>query len=484
MSGLAALTPTERGGRAREGAGASSECGGCAPGATTRKAAAGLANGSVKDGMVWSGEGQVAGQSTVTANPPSGAEPLGLYIHIPFCARKCPYCDFNTYAGLESLYEAYTEALCREMGWWATRLDGRPVDTVFLGGGTPTALGSSQLAQILSLVHDRFALAADAEISSEANPGIEDRGQFSLLRRLGVNRLSMGVQSFQADELAFLGRIHDADEALRAYDAATEAGFANINLDFMFGLPGQSVQAWNDTLEKALALAPRHLSLYSLIVEPDTPLAHWVSTGKTVAPDDDIAAEMYETAMAGLLSAGYDQYEVSNWSRGAGYACRHNLLYWRNQEWIGVGPGAHSHMRCPVSLRGESMPGLSFLSGGGSQEGEEAGSPAAAIRWANRKGVQGYIRRVETGESPVGFQEALPAEVSMGETMMLGLRLVEEGVPYSRFKAMHGQSLGAAFGPALARLQESGLLESDGKRVRLTSRGLLVGDRVFSEFIA
>ncbi len=484
MSGLAALTPTERGGRAREGAGASSECGGCAPGATTRKAAAGLANGSVKDGIVWSGEGQVAGQSTVTANPPSGAEPLGLYIHIPFCARKCPYCDFNTYAGLESLYEAYTEALCREMDWWATRLDGRRVDTVFLGGGTPTALGSSQLAQILSLVHDRFSLAADAEISSEANPGIEDRGQFSLLRRLGVNRLSMGVQSFQADELAFLGRIHDADEALRAYDAATEAGFANINLDFMFGLPGQSVQAWNDTLEKALALAPRHLSLYSLIVEPDTPLAHWVATGKTVAPDDDIAAEMYETAMAGLLSAGYDQYEVSNWSRGAGYACRHNLLYWRNQEWIGVGPGAHSHMRCPVSLRGESMPGLSFLSGGGSQEGEEADSAAAAIRWANRKGVQGYIRRVETGESPVDFQEALPAEVSMGETMMLGLRLVEEGVPYSRFEAMHGQPLGAAFGPALDRLQGSGLLESDGKRVRLTSRGLLVGDRVFSEFIA
>ena len=178
-------------------------------------------------------------------------------------------------------------------------------------------------------------------------------------------------------------------------------------------------------------------------------------------PDDDVAAEMYEASMTELRSAGYDQYEVSNWSRGAQSACRHNLLYWRNQEWIGVGPGAHSHLRFPVSLRGETEAGLSFLSVAAVPERDEAESLAVACRWANRKGVQGYIRRVETGENPVGFHEALPAEVSMGETMMLGLRLVQEGVSFSRFEEMHGRPLGDVFGPVLDRLQEGGLLESD-----------------------
>ena len=414
----------------------------------------------------------------------AGEGPLGLYIHIPFCARKCPYCDFNTYARLDPLYEAYTQALCREMGRWAARLDGRTVDTVFLGGGTPTVLSSGQLGRILQQVHERFKLAGGAEISSEANPGIEDQGQFALLRRLGVNRLSMGVQSFQAAELAFLGRIHDAEDAVRAYDAALEAGFANINLDFMFGLPRQSVEAWNDSLDRVLDLAPRHLSLYSLIVEPETPLAHWVETGQTPAPDDDVAAEMYEVAISRLREAGYEQYEVSNWVQGAGFACRHNLLYWRNQEWIGVGPGAHSHLRYPAGLKGASTGERSFPFGGACDSVTGADAPAAAVRWSNVKGVQGYVRRVEADESPVSFHEALPAEVSMGETMMLGLRLVREGVPFARFEAMHGEPLRAAFGPSLDRLHEGGLLESDGERVRLTPKGLLVGNRVFSEFVA
>ena len=420
-----------------------------------------------------------------SAFPETGEGPLGLYIHIPFCARKCPYCDFNTYARLEPLYEAYSQALCRELDQWAARFDGRTVDTVFLGGGTPTVLSSDQLRRILERVHNRFALATDVEISSEANPGIEDRGQFALLRSLGVNRLSMGVQSFQAEELAFLGRIHDAEDALRAYDAAVHAGFTNINLDFMFGLPRQSVEAWNDSLDKALDVAPRHVSLYSLIVEPDTPLAHWVETGQTPAPDDDMAAELYETAIARLGAAGYEQYEVSNWTQSAGFACRHNLLYWRNQEWIGVGPGAHSHLRYPTRLRGESIRDLTSCLAGDARDGASGlNAPAAAVRWSNRKGVQGYIKRVEADESAVDFHEELAAEVSMGETMMLGLRLVQEGVSFARFEEIHGQPLRTAFGPSLDRLQDDGLLESDGERVRLTPKGLFVGNRVFSEFIA
>ena len=280
MNVLAALRPTD------------SECGAEGEGAQVPEGGAGESNS-------WNGFSTAAELTTLKAAqtdraqdsrrfpvPPdseSGGGPLGLYIHIPFCARKCPYCDFNTYARLEPLYEAYSEALCRELGRWAARLDGRTVDTVFVGGGTPTVLSSGQLRRILELVHDRFALAFDVEISCEANPGIEDRGQFALLHSLGVNRLSMGVQSFQEEELAFLGRIHDAGDALHAYDAAVNAGFTNINLDFMFGLPRQSVEDWNDSLNRALDLAPRHISLYSLIVEPDTPLAHWVETGQTPA---------------------------------------------------------------------------------------------------------------------------------------------------------------------------------------------------------
>ena len=478
MNSLAALRPTYYGRRAQESETRVLEGDAGEPNPSNGSASAvEFANSDAAQ----SGGELDSNRLPVCVNSETGEGPLGLYIHIPFCARKCPYCDFNTYARLEPLYEAYSQALCRELCQWAVRLDGRTVHTVFVGGGTPTVLSSDQLRRILDLVHDRFSLAADIEISCEANPGVEDRGQFALLHGLGVNRLSMGVQSFQAVELDFLGRIHDAEDALRAYDAAVRAGFKNINLDFMFGLPNQSVKAWDDSLDRALKLAPRHISLYSLIVEPDTPLAHWVETGQTPAPDEDMAAEMYESAMGRMVEAGYEQYEVSNWARGTGFACRHNLLYWRNQEWVGVGPGAHSHLRFPTGLRGESVGELPFLSGDACDGSAGTG---AAVRWSNRKGVQGYINRVEADDSPVDFHEVISAEVSMGETMMLGLRLVREGVPFGRFEAIHGLPLEAAFGSSLDRLQEEGLLESDGERVRLTPRGLLVGNRVFSEFIA
>ena len=410
--------------------------------------------------------------------------PLGLYIHIPFCARKCPYCDFNTYARLEPLYESYTQTLCRELTRWAPLLNGRTVQTVFMGGGTPTVLSAGQLTRIFKLVRTEFSLAADAEISAEANPGSADWGHFTLLRELGVNRLSMGVQSFQPPELAFLGRIHSADDALHAFDAALKAGFENINLDFMFGLPQQSLNAWSDTLDMALKLAPQHLSLYSLIVEPDTPLAHWVETGQTPPPDDDLAAKQYETAMARLRKAGYVHYEVSNWTRDTEFACRHNLIYWRNQDWIGVGPGAHSHLRYPLSARLRRELTRGGIGAAAQKTAVSMQCGQAALRWSNRKGVQGYMKRIDSGETPVDFCEELPALVSMGETMMLGLRLVREGVPFARFEALHGQPMQAVFGPKLGRLQDAGMLESNQERVRLTARGLLLGNRVFSEFVA
>ena len=243
---------------------------------------------------------------------------FGLYVHIPFCARKCPYCDFNTYAGLGSLHGRTVDALCTELSTWGEQVAGRDVTSVFIGGGTPTVLADVQLSRLLESVRAGFALSDDCEITVEANPGAVDRGVFGLLRELGVNRLSIGVQSFQADELAFLGRIHTVDDVYGAFDAARCAGFDNVNLDFMFGVPGQSRQGWADTLTQALALGPEHLSLYSLIVEPDTPLYQWVESGRVAAPDDDAAGDLFEMAAERLNSAGYIHYEVSNWAKAGG----------------------------------------------------------------------------------------------------------------------------------------------------------------------
>jgi oxygen-independent coproporphyrinogen-3 oxidase len=407
-------------------------------------------------------------------------QPFGLYIHIPFCEKKCPYCDFNTYAKLDTLFDDYVDALCVEIHRWGERLQRRPLHTLFLGGGTPTVLEERALTQIFEAVHTAFELAPDCEITSEANPGTVDRRKFAILHKLGVNRLSMGVQSFQPEELAFLGRIHGVEDVYRAVDAARQAGFDNINLDFIFGLPNQSPQAWTDTLGRALALDLEHLSLYSLIVEPETPLFHWVQSGRVVVPDDDQAALLYEMAMEQMAAAGYVQYEVSNWAKVAenegtrergsegavapDFACRHNLIYWRNQEYIGVGPGAHS-----------------FLSAEALDLDPAAG--AVGLRWSNRKPVPGYIKRMIAAEPVEDFREQIDPATSMGETMMLGLRLVEEGVPLARFHRRYAADLRQVYAEPLARFTSLGLMTVDEERVRLTPRGVMVGNQIFAAFL-
>lgn len=413
----------------------------------------------------------------------ASADPLGLYLHIPFCEKKCPYCDFNTYAGLDDLFQRYVDALCRELGRWAALLDGRTISTVFLGGGTPTVLTAEQLAQLFETVHRHFRLSTRCEISSEANPGTVDRAKFSTLRSLGVNRLSMGVQSFHPEELRFLGRIHDVADVFQAFETARSAGFDNINLDFMFGLPHQSADRWRTTLDQALALSPEHLSLYSLIVEPNTPLHHWVQTGRVEAPDEDNAALHYEMAREALAQAGYVQYEVSNWARTnrphrdssallPAFACQHNLIYWRNQEYLGVGPGAHSHLRLEQARTASDQ-----------ENAPENDNEPVAYRWGNRRPVPGYIKRVNAGEPVVDFQESIDPALAMGETMMLGLRLVTEGVSFSRFRSRHGCDLRQRFTETLQRLDTLGLLHIEDERVRLSERGLMLGNQVFAAFL-
>lgn len=380
---------------------------------------------------------------------------------------------------MENHIDATVDALCQEMARWQAPLQARTIDTIFLGGGTPTLLTEAQLTQLFAAIHAHFRVRPGCEITSEANPGTVDRAKFEILHALGVNRLSIGVQSFQPEELAFLGRIHDVTDVYKAFTAARAAGFTNINLDFIFGLPEQPLTNWAKTLDEALALAPEHLSLYSLIVEPNTPLQHWVATGKVNAPDDDLAASHYEYAIERLAAAGYLQYEISNWAKATvsdeqlqgktgsaaaeqtpQFASQHNLIYWRNQEYIGIGPGAHSH------LRTRSADGTSI-----------------GRRWGNRKPVPGYVKRITDGTAVEEFSEAITPRGAMGETMMLGLRLLREGVPLARFAAMHDVALTEIFAKEIAQLETWGLIELDPMRIRLSTQGVFLGNQVFAYFL-
>ncbi|MFI5268315.1 MAG: radical SAM family heme chaperone HemW, partial [Chloroflexota bacterium] len=263
-----------------------------------------------------------------------------LYLHIPFCRTKCSYCDFNTYAGIEPLIPRYLEALTAEMRRYPTSLR---VQTIDFGGGTPSLLSPGQLGGLISAAGDHFSVDGDAEVTIEANPGGLDRAYFEGLLEAGVNRLSFGVQSFHTHELAMLARRHFAAEASDALAEARAAGFSNVNLDFMYGLPGQTLDQWRSTLDEMLELRPEHLSLYGLTVYDHLPLGRQVRTGKLPPQDEDLLADMYELASELLAVAGYQQYEISNWALAPELRCRHNLAYWRNSGYIGLGAGAHSY---------------------------------------------------------------------------------------------------------------------------------------------
>jgi oxygen-independent coproporphyrinogen-3 oxidase len=392
---------------------------------------------------------------------------FSLYVHIPFCHAKCHYCDFNSYAGMLGLRERYVAALEDEIalaGRRARHADGRPrrCRTVFFGGGTPSLLAADQVARLLATAACAFALDADAEISLEANPGTIERGHLADLRGAGITRLSMGAQSFDPALLRWMGRIHTAAEIEDAVRTARAAGYASINLDFIFALPGQSLQTWSATLDRALALGPEHLSLYSLIVEEGTPLHRWVAEGRVRPADDDTAADMYELAEQRLAAAGYTHYEISNWAR-TGHACQHNLTYWRNLPYIGLGAGAHGWY--------------------------------GGRRYSEARPIQAYVAQVEDslraeGACPLPLLpagaivevETIPVELEMAETAMLGLRLVA-GLSLSDFARRFGRRFADVFGDRLADVEALGLLEQTGDLLHLTERGRLLGNEVFERLL-
>ncbi len=385
----------------------------------------------------------------MTHSPVPSTQPVAIYIHIPFCRSRCAYCDFNTYAGLESDIPAYVEAVCREIETAGQRWGGFPAPTIYFGGGTPSLLAHHHLRDLLRAVRAAFRLPADAEISMEANPGTLTPAYLRDLGDVGIRRLSLGVQSLHDAELELLGRLHTRDQALAAVAAAREAGFQNLSLDLIYGLPRQTLGHWQETLRTAAALQPEHLSLYALTIEEGTPLARQIAAGRLPTPDPDIAADMYEWAAASLARAGYRHYEISNWAR-PGRECRHNLTYWRNEPWLGVGAGAHTWLD--------------------------------RRRWANLPHPHAYAEAVAQGRAPIAEEHPIEPEQEMGDTMMLGLRL-SEGVAAARFQARFGVELETAYGETLGRLRDRGLLTWDGQVARLTDRGRLLGNQVFVQFV-
>ncbi|HVB63384.1 MAG TPA: radical SAM family heme chaperone HemW [Nitrolancea sp.] len=385
----------------------------------------------------------------IAPSPPNA--PFGIYLHIPFCGRICPYCDFNRYIHQEHLMPSYVDALIGEMDLTRAKHGPLRAETIFFGGGTPSLLEPAQVAQIIDGLRQHFAIDPDAEVTLEANPERLDAAKLVGFRAAGINRISLGVQTQQPHGLRVLGRAHKPEVPERALRQARAAGFDNLSLDFIFGWPGQTLDDWRSDLQTMLEWQPEHLSLYSLIVEPGTPYHEAVRTGKLIPVDDDTTADMYEMAIEQLGNAGWQQYEVSNWAREPGLESRHNAIYWRNGQYLGLGAGAHGHID---------------------------GIRASKLRLPTK-----YIASVNAGKLPIDFSETIDAPTAMAETMMLGLRLLQDGVSEPAFAERHGHPLREVYGAQISSLEQLNLLHWDGDRLKLTHRGLLLANDVAERFL-
>ena len=377
---------------------------------------------------------------------------LELYVHIPFCVKKCSYCDFLSAPATEQTKEAYMAALFAEIGGRAKDYKDRIVTSVFIGGGTPSLLSGDSIRQLMEHIREGFSLAPDAEITMEVNPGTVTAEKLTAFYGAGINRLSIGMQSAQEQELKILGRIHDFDGFCQVYREAVEAGFTNINVDVMSGLPGQTLASYKDTLEKVLRLEPmpQHISAYSLIVEEGTPFAAMADRGELPLPEEDTERAMYEETIEVLAGYGFHRYEISNYALD-GYECRHNVGYWIRRDYLGFGIGA-------ASLIGN-------------------------VRFQNGRDLNAYLAH------PLACREeeqSLTTQEQMEETMFLGLRLIR-GVSYPEFARCYGQTLEEVYGEVIARNVADGLLavreDETGRHLMLTGRGLDVSNYVMAQFL-
>lgn len=372
-----------------------------------------------------------------------------IYIHIPFCEHICYYCDFNKVFLEGQPVDEYVDLLIKEMEMVTAKQTLEPVETVFVGGGTPTTLTEAQLAKLCSAVQRLFPIAENAEFSFEANPGDLSLSKLQVMKDHGVNRLSMGVQSFNNDLLKKIGRIHTVDDVYQSVNNAKQVGFENVSIDLIFSLPGQTEADFEDTLTKALDLDLPHYSAYSLIIEPKTIFYNLMQKGKLLLPGEDAEANMYEKLMTTMENHGRKQYEISNFAK-PGFESRHNIVYWSNEHYFGFGAGAHGYV-------GET-------------------------RYANYGPLKKYMQPLEKNELPIFQQKELTLKEKMEEEMFLGLRKVA-GVDKAHFEAKFGQALDTTFERAIDKTVEKGWLESTPECVRLTRRGRFLGNNVFQEFL-
>jgi len=371
-----------------------------------------------------------------------------LYIHIPFCERKCLYCDFYSVPNTQSV-EDFLAALRREIFLRRDQFGSASFETVFFGGGTPSLLTPRQIEDVLTCLRETFRIASGAEITIETNPGTVTQESLAAFRSLGVNRLSVGIQSFHDHELAFLGRIHDRAEAFRCMDWSRNAGFENIGLDLIYSIPGQTVQQWEENLRTAVDVAPRHIAAYSLIVEDRTPLARMVEAGRVHRNSADREAAMYERTMGLLTAHGYEQYEVSNYAL-PGFRCRHNCAYWSHEDYLGFGPSAHSFWK--------------------------SNEPRCGQRWWNVSDLSAYTDRLARDLLPVESEEDVGRRELVHERILLGLR--SGGVDLERLAADLGYDLERREDPLIRRMIDEGFAAREGQLLRLTPRGFVLCDEI------
>jgi oxygen-independent coproporphyrinogen III oxidase len=367
-----------------------------------------------------------------------------LYIHIPFCKRKCAYCDFPSFAGKESLMLDYTKALCKEIDSKVNK----KINTIFIGGGTPTYLSLDALKFLKSSL-DKLHKAEDLEFTAEGNPESFSREKLQLFKEMGVNRLSIGLQAWQDTLLKALNRVHNLEQFLSAYHSARELGFNNINVDLMFGLPGQTIEQWKETLEKVTALKVEHISCYSLIIEESTPFYNMNSRGKLVLPEEEKEREMYELAVNFLKFNGYDQYEISNFTK-QNLKCRHNMIYWNLEDYYGCGSGASSYLN--------------------------------SVRYRNTDSIESYIYMMDDNNNACIEEYKNSKEDDMEEFMFMGLRKLE-GISEKEFSERFNINIDEVYKNVINKFTNNKLLMREAGRLYLSEEGIQLSNQVMCEFI-
>lgn len=373
----------------------------------------------------------------------------GVYLHIPFCHQICNYCDFNKFFFHNQPVDEYIESIGKEMHLWEEQLNGSQIETIFIGGGTPTSLSESQLERLFTFIHQYIPMDGVIEFTSEANPDELTFEKMQLMRQFGVNRLSMGVQTFDQELLKVLGRTHSNEHVYEVIENAKKIDFPSISIDLMYGLPNQTMEQWQNSLQLANSLNIPHISAYSLLVEPKTIFYNLMSKGKLSLPGEDLEAKMYGYLLDEMTKQGYNQYEISNFAK-EGKESKHNLIYWDNDEYIGLGAGAHGY--------------------------------ANGIRYSNHGPLKKYMNMIEQNEKPIMLQKEVTSIEKMEEEMFLGLRK-NAGVSIDRFNHRYSQSIQKVYGKEIEELKHKGFIIIENGHVKLTRRGRFVGNEVFQYFL-